>query len=407
MFSQIFSDFLNSDIPYHAIYGFYIACLFFLPYIFAISAWKKYKKYIRTNFLARKAHTLLQIRPPKEVTKSPLAMEIFITSLYQTQNEGTWIDRLVKGQLRPWFSLELVSIAGEVRFYIATRSELRTAVEANLYSQYPDIEIFESKDYTLGFDYDPTKFAIAGFELQKVKEDFIPIKTYPDFGLDKDPKDEHKIEPLTPTFEFLGLLQKGEQAWIQILVKAHKKEMKKPGGSMFDDKVDWTYMAKEYVKKTMKGAKVKEGESIDKLSKAERSTLDSIEENVAKVAFDTGIRVIYISDLDKENKGHSGGLKGIYRQFGSNLLNGLKPRNDLAFDYPWQDVFGWRLPLKKKEMIASYKAREFFPPLYDGKPFVMSTAELATIYHFPSLTKTPSLSRIEAKRSEPPTNLPI
>jgi len=41
-------------------------------------------------------------------------------------------------------------------------------------------------------------------------------------------------------------------------------------------------------------------------------------------------------------------------------------------------------------------------------PFIMNTEELATIYHFPGeVSKTPSLSRISAKKAEPPTNLPI
>ena len=51
---------------------------------------------------------------PKEITKSPIATEVFLSSLYQTSGEGNWFDKYRKGGMRAWFSLELVSIEGRV-----------------------------------------------------------------------------------------------------------------------------------------------------------------------------------------------------------------------------------------------------------------------------------------------------
>ena len=68
---------------------------------------------------------------------------------------------------------------------------------------------------------------------------------------------------------------------------------------------------------------------------------------------------------------------------------------------------------QKKSLFNKYKARAFFyeqfiPTGYGGAPFVMTTEELATIYHFPGdVSKTPTLSRVTAKKAEPPANLPI
>jgi len=71
------------------------------------------------------------------------------------------------------------------------------------------------------------------------------------------------------------------------------------------------------------------------------------------------------------------------------------------------------LKKKKEKMMFLYRNRsffypEFYPGGYEYTPFVMTTEELATIYHFPGdVSRTPTLSRITAKRAEPPANLPI
>jgi len=94
-------------------------------------------------------------------------------------------------------------------------------------------------------------------------------------------------------------------------------------------------------------------------------------------------------------------------------LNGFAPQNGTAFDYPWQDFTGAKLMKKKEKMMFLYRNRsffypEFYPGGYEYTPFVMTTEELATIYHFPGdVSRTPTLSRITAKRAEPPANLPI
>ena len=48
------------------------------------------------------------------------------------------------------------------------------------------------------------------------------------------------------------------------------------------------------------------------------------------------------------------------------------------------------------------------PNKNSGKAFILSTEELATIFHLPGrVVETPSFTRIESKKAEPPTNLPI
>ena len=195
-----------------------------LPAIFISFLFKAFLDYKRLKYWQKEGSVLLEIKLPKEISKSPVAMEAVLKALHQTGKEGTWVDRIWKGQTRPWFSLELVSTEGKVRFFIWTKPAHRGPVEAHIYSQYPNVEIHEVEDYTKPFYYDPNRFSMwaGGFGL--TKEDAYPIKTYVDYNLDKDPKEEFKIDPMTPMLEFLGSIKTGEHIWIQILIRGHKKE---------------------------------------------------------------------------------------------------------------------------------------------------------------------------------------
>jgi hypothetical protein len=62
-----------------------------------------------------------------------------------------------------------------------------------------------------------------------------------------------------------------------------------------------------------------------------------------------------------------------------------------------------------KKFLKGYKRRNFFfPPVKGNKIMVMSSEELATIFHFPGqVAAAPSFTRILSKKSEAPANLPI
>jgi hypothetical protein len=49
-----------------------------------------------------------------------------------------------------------------------------------------------------------------------------------DFALDQNPKEEHKVDPLTPMLEFLGSIVPGEQVWYQIVIHTHKAGADRP-----------------------------------------------------------------------------------------------------------------------------------------------------------------------------------
>ncbi len=394
-----------AGIVIQTLYALYILLIFAMPVMLGYFFWHAWVKYVRLDFISQQKFILLEFRLPKEITKSPIAMEVFLNALYQGGGEGNWFDKYWKGGMRSWFSLELVSIEGQVKFFIWTNEKFKKIIESQLYSQYPDVEIAEVEDYAAPVVFDKSKMDLWGGKYIKSKDSHYPLKTYVDYGLDRDPKEELKIDPITPVIEYLGSLGAGEQAWIQILIRVHKNEMKLPG--TWFQKVDWKHFAKEDVKAKMKRNKG-EGESADRMTKGEKAVIEAIEKSISKFAFDAGIRVIYLAKKDSYNKSNQNGMRGIFMQFGSNDLNSLKTEGGTAFDYPWEDFMDFRLNRKKKEILDAYKKRAFFKPLFPHRHFVMTSEEIATLYHFPGkVAHTPTFTRINSKKAEAPSNLPI
>ncbi len=376
-----------------------------------LTEWFKYK---RRHWIKDQNMLLLEIKFPNEMVKSPLAMEIVLQTLHQP-GVGSLSDVFFKGRIRMWSSLELVSNGGKVHFYMWVNAKIRNVVEAALYAQFPNIEIHEVPDYTTGLTHDEEKYKFGKLaHLVLTKPDAYPIRTYIDYGLDKDPDEEYKNDPIASVIEYLGSLKPGEHAWIQILLQAHVKETFKYG--RFFVKPDWKGAANDEIKKIAKEAKFKtpedKGGDSKFLTETQKETVKAIERSIEKTAFDTMIRVAYFAEKDVYNANNIGGILGVLKQFSSNTLNGFKP-SQYEFDYPWQDFLDIRKKRKERKFLEAYKRRSIFNQpfyhLHDDKPYILTTEELATLFHFPSsmVAATPTLSRIPSKKAEAPANLPV
>lgn len=356
---------------------------------------------------------MLEIHLPREIYKTPQAMEIILLSFDQG-GKGSKYERWWKGFVQVWFSLEIVSIEGAVRFFIRVPYFYKDLIESRIYSQFPEIEISEAPDYTeVPIPAEGHGVSLFGFELQLTKPDPIPIKTYVEYEMHKAFLDEkQRFDPMTPMIEFLGSQGPGDQVWIQILVKAHRGRYVDAEGKQGD----WRDEAKAEIKKIMEGDKkaTKEGEVPPalRLTKAQGDNIAIIERNAAKVGLDCGIRAVYVASPGKFKVNNLPGLAGMFNAFNSADLNGFKRVNSTGFDVPWEDVDRWlhihRLGAVRRRFFDAYKRRSYFYPPYQRKPFVLSVEELATVFHFPSaIAETPTLRRLESKKSEPPHNLPI
>ncbi len=440
--------------------------VFWIPVIcfFLARYWWKHTK--RLEYLNGLKWTMLEIKIPKDVYKTPEAMEIILSNaFYQGGGVGTWFDRNWKGKVMAYSTLEIVSIEGNIYFFIRTEDRFKNLVRTQIYSQYPSAEINEVDDYT---KYVPKFGKDAGwecraFEMKLEKPDPYPMKTYVDFGMDNTSlslDEEQKIDPMTPLIEMMGSIKPGEQIWMQIFVRAAGKNLKlnKTTGEqtlfkhLFGEKEDylhlrdgkdapedWQTQGRRLVTEIIEkysSASVGEGDKAMKvggyknLPPDQKDLVDRIERSISKVGFDVGIRVIYYAKKDAFN-----GMRcpveitSAMRQFsapGTSTFNSLVMNGGTftnAFDFPWQDWDGMRAYANQKKMFDLYVQRAYFyPPATSSKPFLkfftvategktpftLNTEELATIFHFPGrVSTTGSFERVTNLKAEAPANLPF
>ena len=404
--------------------------------VLSIIAWNLWVHYINMLYLKSIEWIMLEIVPPKDVFKSPQAMELVFNVLYGGA-AGNWYEKYWKGELAHWYSLEIVSIEGKIHFFIRFHKKFRKAFEAQLYAQYPQAEIKEVEDYTKRVpDYVPGgPINLFAYNLSLAKDDPYPIKSYVDYGLDRavgSLKEEERIDPITPLLETMGSIGVGEQIWIQINIRKETKryEIKKKDGDkvIIEKGKSWKDKAREIIEEIRKknDTKTEDGKTIQgRLTSGQEAAIKAIERHMNKPGFDTGMRVLYVANKENYNGNTITAFTSMWRQFDSEDLNSFK-MTDLTKSptEPWMDIFKKGPDAMKAGFLSSYKKRSFFygsfnfkapwmsffntPNTTGKKPFLLSSEELATIYHLPGkVVQTPTFTRIEAQKSEPPTNLPI
>lgn len=402
-------------------------------------AFKLWMHYIRTDFISGIDWVVLEVVPPRDVLRSPKAMELFITNaLYHFSNKGG-LEVYWQGAVWFWFSLEIASIEGQVHFFIRVPTRIKRLVETQMYAQFPQAQIKVVEDYTLAVDKisDDSAWDLWGCEFKLAKPDVFPIKTYVDFGLDKDPKEELKVDPITPIIELFGSLEKDEQMWLQIVITPSKKVFKRGGKEM-----DWIKAGELDLLEFMKDF-VRVNDSKDpnhpfateiRSPQYMDAPVKAASNKMLKVGFDTGIRACYVAKKNVFNANKRRDIRLIFRQYAAPYINEIVRFNGTQADAFTTNFFNSFFLASKKavtrlknRMLQEYQEREFFhPPLRHSISFpwpispyifpnyfhtqtsVLNTEEIASLWHFPGqMLRVPTLERIESKEASPPTNLPM
>jgi len=402
---------------------------FVVPFLFPLVKYL-WREYIKRIYRAKVQYVLLEIVPPKEIEKSPQPMELFFASLSGTTRGFNAYDLYVDGQGPNFFSFEVVGNGGEIRFYIHCEKKFRSMVEANLFAQYPDIEIYEAEDYTRSVPatVPNNEWDLWGVELEALRDDLYPIRTYRFFEEDVTGK---MVDPMAGMLEMLAKLPPGQQLWFQLVVWAPKpgdyQKMlkgtideflgkKKPKTGIFSSGL-LADLADVFanVLRAMFGsvefanpnAKAKENEQpVEfRLRPVEKDVLKALETNYGKIQFLVKPRILHVGRRENFDKNLSSkGFMGAVSAFTDQNMNGFKKgkRSETKADFFMVEE---RATQRKRRLFNRYLDRDDDP---DDTSVYMSAEELATMFHPPDMSVvTPSLSRVSAKRGGPPANLPV
>lgn len=372
--------------------------------------------YIQTLYLKSVTWNLLEIKIPKNISRTPKAMEQVFAAVHSIYVHGMRVsDKWWDGKVQPWISFEIVGYAGGVYFFIRTPSQYRNLIEASVYAQYPEAEIREANDYV---DLIPATVPNASLDLfgtnfMLAREDAYPIRTYEYF---EDKEDERRLDPIAAITEVMSKLKEGETIWLQLLVKpatdAWKKKAEEHIGTIIGTKpktkpsvllaIISAFGEAFSTAEPVREKKQDNPNMLMYLTPNQKDVVQAMEEKIAKLGFYTNIRFVYIDRRDRFTKSNVSAIQGALSQFNTQNLNALRPDMDTYTRGKWP--FKKEREYRKKRLLFSfYKSR-----MFSGRVSIFNTEELATIYHFPSLVvEAPMLQRIEAKKGEPPPNLPL
>ena len=325
---------------------------------------------------------------PRENDKKELAAEQLFASLHGILRDKRELKN--SGGVQEHLSFEIVSTAGQIRFYVWVPKILQSFVEGQIYSQYPTVQIYKMNE-----DYvdDRTKYPVVySSELALTDNEVLPIKTFDNF----------EVDPLAGITGTLAKLSPdcSEELWIQILARPiaddwHKNttdkwvQKVKSGKRTFlgGSGIDWTWVVEALGALFRPPAGGTNSEEKIELSERDKTRIAKAEEKATKLGYEVKIRLAYLGQNQTDARLNMQALVGTFKQYNSTNLNGFKQVGG-SFD---------------PTTLDAYKLREFA-----DHGFILNISELASVYHLPHTSvETPNIVWANSKTAEPPAKLPV
>lgn len=379
--------------------------------------------YRQDLYAAKQKSIVLAIDIPQNNVQSLRAVENMFAYLHGAHKNINLVEKWWDGFLQPSFSLEIVAIDGYIQFLIVAPASFKDFVETAVYAQYPDAEISQVEDYTSDApDHFPNnEYDLWGAEFVLTAHPALPIRLYQEFEHQFGEPETTYRDPMASLMDLMSSLKKGEQLWYQIIVKPTGfdwvKTFQKEIGRIIGDKpsAGLFSIVSEHISDIFKAGlgneleppKKPEVPSMLNLRPVQKKQIEGAQNKINKIGFEVKIRMVYLAKKEMMNKPKVvSGFVGFMKQFSANDLNGFKPDMPKTATSTAYFQAEKRANIRKNKLMRAYKWRSN----WRGRdPFLFSSEELATIWHFPidAVVKAPLVQRAAARRVEPPMRLPV
>jgi hypothetical protein len=278
------------------------------------------------------------------------------------------LDDLVESIWNP-FSLEIFTANKTSYVCMAASDEMIDILSTGVYTWMPGGEIKDVEDYTQNLG---PQTMVVGAEMRLWLPEIYPFHTYKNMVTDS----------LAPILVPLSQLPDSDRMLVQVVVKP-LKDTPLLHFSLLQKR--WT---ENFVRRFRARTLLKKG--------LPSKTLDLIREKCTHNLFSINYRIAAMTDL-KPN------ISKAERQEAYNRLTAsLKAFIDTT--KAWNSVDENRITFSRfesgKSLISKLQQRSF------EKPFLVSTIELSTLFHPPTLGTLPNTAQVLSKKSVPPRGLP-
>lgn len=380
-----------------------ISVLFvFAIFVFLFFLIRKNKK---QGFLARGMNlTLFLVTLPQEAKKEKeehsLEEQLKIAEQFYSSlagiKEKKKVLRFLTGGPSFIFEIAVHRIGEEIYFYVACPRSLSDLVEKQILGFWPKAQIQPATDYNV---FNPEGESI-GTEAVLAESQVLPLKTYKDF----------EIDPLFLITSILTKLERDKEgATIQVSIRSSKSNVKKmaqkvigltKGGMGIESalakaKFGFFQQLLEafFSPQKIKGKEEREAQQ-SMANPSDEKVISAISEKSSQPLFDVNLRLLCSAKDKIRAQAILDQLENSFEQFNSPILNKLKFRK----------LSGKILSKKRLKRLFYHFSFRIFD---ESKAIVLSSGELASIFHFPtSSLLTPNIKRSKAKEASPPIDLP-
>jgi len=347
--------------------------------VFLLVFWFVFRRWKEKGFLGRGMNLqLFLVTLPQRIEKDKgkeVTLEEFLKTSQQFYaslagiKERRRIIRWLLGNPSFIFEVAVHRLGEQIYFYVACPRFLANMIEKEILGFWPKAQVQPVSDYNI---FNPSGLAV-GSRAHLKSSPAVPLRSFKEFGAD----------PLSAvTSVFTKLAKEGEGAAVQMVIRPTRKRIKNKGQKMIDS-----------IHKLTQPKPSKPGEApkpMVTLTPTQQQKINAIAEKISQPLFDVNLRLLTSASNKERAEQILVELQSAFDQFSHPLLN------QLVFKKP---KLRWNL----KKLFYRFSFRIF----NERESIILSAAELAGIFHFPSpQLLTPNVKWLKAKQAPAPDNLP-